>query len=230
MEFIVKVKPITANARRGRWATNPQKVKQFNEWLKTQVDAGILEQSHEPWTVKYTKRAYNKGYSRTYNEVRRKTVNDPKKRAAGLEELMRRQQDVGGGKLQILASRAYEDLKGVTSQMSSQISRELVNGVLNGDGPEAIAQAIAKRVDMGLSRARMIARTEIAHAHAESQLDALEDMGLEDVGIMVEWINGVNPCPRCAKMLGKVMKIKTARGKIPVHPNCMCAFVPVETD
>jgi hypothetical protein len=213
-------------ARRGKWATNKHKIELFNQWLDQQIGDGILQRGqYEPWTVKYTNRAYTKGYARTYGEVRK-----TRSTKQGQAEFMRRIEEVNTGKLEILASRAYEDLKGVTASMASAISRELVSGVLNGDSPETIAIALASKVDIGLTRARTLARTEIAHAHAESQLDAMEDLGLSEVGVMVEWVNGINPCPKCARQAGKVMTIRQARGKIPVHPHCYCAFVPISQD
>jgi SPP1 gp7 family putative phage head morphogenesis protein len=34
-------------------------------------------------------------------------------------------------------------------------------------------------------------------------------------------------CPMCQGLNGKVYTIKEARGLIPVHPQCRCAWVPV---
>lgn len=75
--------------------------------------------------------------------------------------------------------------------------------------------------------------------HAEGQLDAFESLNIEEVGIAVEWsVSGVgvtgrgnlSPCERCAPMKGVVLKIKEARGMIPLHPNCMCSWVPINLE
>jgi SPP1 gp7 family putative phage head morphogenesis protein len=89
-------------------------------------------------------------------------------------------------------------------------------------GPDSPLQKI------GINRARMIARTEIIRAHAEGQLDALEKLGVDKVGVMVEWSTAGDDrvCSLCMSLEGVVLKIKEARGLIPRHISCRCAFSP----
>jgi len=65
-------------------------------------------------------------------------------------------------------------------------------------------------------------------AHAEGQLDALEQMGVEKVGVMVEFSSTPDGrrCARCAALEGIVLKVKEAHGLIPVHPQCRCSYIP----
>lgn len=74
-----------------------------------------------------------------------------------------------------------------------------------------------------------------SRAYAEGQLEALEQLGVAEVGVEVEWlVSGLgstkagypSPCPQCAPMAGKVFKIAEARGLIPLHPRCKCAWAP----
>lgn len=65
-------------------------------------------------------------------------------------------------------------------------------------------------------------------AHAEGQLLALEEMGVEEVGVAIEWSTAGDDrvCPLCSEMEGVVLKLEEAHGKIPLHPQCRCAWLP----
>ena len=65
-------------------------------------------------------------------------------------------------------------------------------------------------------------------AHAEGQLAAMEEMGVEAVGVMVEWDTAHDDrvCEKCADLQGVVLTLEEARGMIPRHPNCRCSYVP----
>lgn len=65
-----------------------------------------------------------------------------------------------------------------------------------------------------------------SRAHSEGQLDAVEGMGMDSVGVEMEWLTSGEPCSACAAMAGNVYSVKDARGKIPAHPGCLCCWVP----
>lgn len=91
-------------------------------------------------------------------------------------------------KVKILVGRDFTELKGVTEAMSQEITRQLVDGLARGENPHTIARKMHEAVDgLGQRRATSIARTEIMRAHAEGQLDAMENLGVEKVGVAVEW-------------------------------------------
>ena len=91
-----------------------------------------------------------------------------------------------------------------------------------------MAREMSKRLSIARGRAEVIARTEIIRAHAEGQLDALERMGVERIGVAVEWstADDTRVCPLCSAMDGVVIKVKESHGLIPRHPQCRCAFIP----
>lgn len=66
-------------------------------------------------------------------------------------------------------------------------------------------------------------------AQAEGQLNALEKLGIDKVGVRVEFKTAGDGkvCPECNKLSGRVFKVKDSHGIIPVHPNCRCGWVPV---
>jgi len=95
-------------------------------------------------------------------------------------------------------------------------------------GPREIAGLVSSRVAaIGKERAKALARTEIIRAHSEGQLDSLEQLGVEQVGVAVELAtSGYNVCEKCKKLNKVVLTLAEARGVIPVHPNCKCSWIP----
>lgn len=130
--------------------------------------------------------------------------------------------------LELLSTRAYDQFEGVDAEMARKMSRILSDGFLRGENPREIARALRKEVGFTKERALRIARTEIIHAQAEGQLDALEMLGHDHVGVLVEYSTAHNDgvCPQCAALDGLVMTIADARGLYPIHPNCRCTPVP----
>ena len=223
---------------RWKFNTNPEKLQAFQNWLTVKIDKTILIEN-EPgvssanvgFWEKYTQQAFDKGGARSFDDVR-KTSTDISDFYQGtkqqfLESAFSRPAPIE--RVKLLASRVYTDLKGVTEHMETQMSRVLTDGLINGDGPRKIAKELNKTVDtIGKKRAIVIARTEIIRAHAEGQLEALQAMGVEDVGVQVEFSTaGDNRvCKRCQGLSGNIYKIKKASGIIPVHPQCRCAWLP----
>ncbi len=228
-----KPKRIIANTR-WKFENDKTKIAKFRKWLKERVDAGILEVGsgfiEQPWTDRYIESAYKKGVIRSYLETHQGEL---KKDISFLEgsraQFLTDAFDHGEltSKLELVATRAFDQLQDITSQMSQQISRELVDGLSRGDGPRSIARRInATAGTITKRRALTLARTETVYAHAEGQLDSFVLLGVEDVGILAEWLTAGDDrvCPQCAALSGIVIKVKKARGLIPRHPNCRCAF------
>jgi len=146
---------------------------------------------------------------------------DVKNIAIGKHNALRR--NVG-----LIYTRTFSDLNGITQAMDQQISRILAQGIGEGRGPMDIARELNERVDkIGISRARMLARTEIVSAHAEASINAYEEAGLEGVDVEAEILNGSDPCPECQDLAANgPYTISEARSLIPAHPNCVCSLNP----
>jgi SPP1 gp7 family putative phage head morphogenesis protein len=131
----------------------------------------------------------------------------------------------------LLYTRAFTELEGVTAAMDQQMSRILAEGLSQGFGTKKIARNLRNNVTkLTNTRAKAIARTEIVRAHAEGQLDAYVRLGETEVGVMAEWITAGDErvCPECNAMEGVVLTIDEARGTIPRHVNCRCAWIPAD--
>lgn len=217
---------------RWQFKTDDQKLTAFQEWLKGEVDKGILSvdsNTGEPWTNLYVHSAHRQGLVRSYLEANPKKYGKTLGFYEGTKDQFLRTafaQPEMVSKLKILGTRTFEELKGITQKMGASMNRVLSDSLARGDSPRDAAKKLTQEVGLSRKRARVVARTEIIHAHSEGQLDGLEELGIEDVGVMVEWVTALGACPLCSALSGVVLKVKEARGLIPRHPNCKCAFVP----
>ena len=230
------------NAAKGRFrfASTSEKIQGFLGWLKKQIIFRIMgntvDQIENGWWRQYTEAGVRQGAGRAFDDFQKRSSG---KNALPMTEFYEGSRNdflrdsftkpVQVERVKVLAARTYTDLKGVTEAMSTGISRTLTDGLVRGDGPREIAQALNEDVDsIGIPRAELIARTEIIRAHAEGQLDALEAMGVEEVGVMVEWSTAGDErvCEKCSDLEGVVLTIQEAHNKIPRHPNCRCSFIP----
>lgn len=234
---------------RWKYLTSEAKLEAFKNWLQIQIANEILGKSGtvldiDPlnpsilpfdtsnWLETYIRESYRKGSARSFDDVKKPwTYADQNFYAGSKQQFLQSSfgNPVSVERVRLLASRAYNDLVGITDAMSQQMSRELVDGMIQGISPRDIAYRMTKRVDdIGIRRATTLARTEIVRAHAEGQLDTLERLGVERLRVAVEWSTAQDHrvCPLCRPLHGIVITLKEARGMIPRHPNCRCAFLP----
>jgi len=217
-----------------QFKTKDEKLKSFNRWFADLVNQGILEvdRTTRPWLAKYVESAYKKGAIRSYLEAHKKELGRTADFYAGTREQFLRsafETPERMSKLKLLGTRAFEELKGISAEMSRQMSRVLADGMAHGKGPYEIARTMSNTITgIERKRAKVLARTEIIHAHAEGQLDGYEEMGVEEVSVDVEWSTAGDDlvCELCDEMEGEVFTIDEARGLIPKHPNCRCAWKP----
>ena len=220
-----------------RFMTNPQKIAAYRIWLQQQIDAEILTVdtvTGQPWNATYIESAYRKGATKAYADVNALgALDEPEVFQGGRAEFLRTafNSPEALSKIELVSTRAFEDLRGVTATMSQQMSRTLATGMMQGRGPIAIARDMDRAIGaLSRNRAELIARTETIAAHAEGQLDSFERLGVEEVGVEAEWQTAGDDlvCPLCAPLEGVVMPVKEARGLIPRHPRCRCSWAPAE--
>lgn len=232
-----RVTPLAANEA-------PELAK-FREWLKTQFGRmGLTDK--ELWEL-YVTRGYEKGAARAFDQVKKpgaarreaaragRSVDAPPEEVAafyegGKQEFLRSSfgRPVAVQRVQKLVEGAYERFDDLAEDTVDRMTKTLADGLAAGASPREIAKELADESDLSLSRASTIARTEIVRAHAEGQLQAMADMGVEEVGVAVEFTTADDDrvCPDCEALQGVVLKIDEASGVLPVHPNCRCAWLP----
>lgn len=209
------------------------KVSGFMAWLHEQEVAQgltirqgtpLTQAAEQNWANTYVQTAYVRGLNQAGARLRKAGATvEPR----WIDAAFRR--PIHADRLGIAYTRTFTELQGITATMDQQISRVLAEGLAGGAGPADIARAINNRVDkIGVTRARMLARTEVINAHADATLNTYVEAGLEGVDVVAEWLTANDACPECVALEeGGPYSIERARGMIPVHPNCRCAWAPL---
>lgn len=228
-----------------QFTSDPDRVREFQEWLKQQFGRYLLGRTEEDLWRAYVIAGFKKGQARAFEDWLSRNPQEanellsatPDYIGGAKEQFLRDSfaQPVSVDKVKLLAGRTFDDLRNVTHDMSTRMTRTLADGLAQGKGPREIARDLNKAVDIGRERALLVATTELSRSHAEGQLVALQKLGVEELGVMVEWTTsglGVtkagypSPCNLCAPLQGIVVKIDEASGMIPRHPRCKCVWLP----
>jgi SPP1 gp7 family putative phage head morphogenesis protein len=216
------------------FSSSGDKVASFMQWLKESEQEGILgikrgvsmaSAAQASWQNTYIDSAYQKGIRDAYSYMGMT--------APGGSIVSAFNQPMHADRVGIIYTRAYNELTGVTDAMSQSISRVLAQGMADGRGARELASDLADRVDaIGITRARTLVRTEVISAHADGTLNSYEEAGVEGVEVLSEFSTAGDDqvCPDCEDLEGDEYTIDEARGVIPVHPNCRCAWLPVVQD
>jgi SPP1 gp7 family putative phage head morphogenesis protein len=225
---------LSVNAKSEFAFTSSEAKKQaFNEWLEAQMNAVVFKNGKEQtaWTATYIRKAYEKGLSRAYSEVPR---GRGKPRDVAFYSSAKKQfvrsillHPEKAAKARILASRTFDELVGLNAAMKTKLNRILVDGFASRNSIKTIAKKMVLEIEsMSKHRATLIARTEIVRAQAEGQLDAYASLGLKNVSVVAEWVTAGDDkvCEECASYAGQTFTLDEARGLIPLHPNCRCAW------
>jgi SPP1 gp7 family putative phage head morphogenesis protein len=125
-----------------------------------------------------------------------------------------------------LKVRNLEVLKGITAETNKKIILSLTEGINAGEGMVPLAKRITEAVDtIGITRARMMARTETMYAVNQGALLRYTQAGVEKV----EWLSSTEDdrvCDECEALNGQIFDIDNVP-EIPVHVNCRCCTAPV---
>jgi len=233
-------KPLKLSQQQYAFPTNSQKIQAFQGWLVAQQQAGLLEVRNDgkPWSDTYIESTYKKGLARAFVDANKALYLEPSDIFTGTKEAFLRStffQAETADKVQMLATRSFEQLKGIGQATSQNLNRIFSEGLVNGYGPEKIARNIDNSISsINRIRGRRIARTELIYAHAEGQLDAFTKLGIDEVTAEVEWLTAQDDkvCIECRSMSTDangnriIYKVKDSHGLIPLHPNCRCAWKP----
>ena len=234
-----------------------EKVEAFMEWLKKQVDAGIIQIGtanqlgqavEKSWMDLYILDSYKRGVLRARDELRKAGYPVPTiLESGGIAAIMSLPMHVD--RVGLLFSRVFSDLKGITDAMDMQISRILAQGIVDGDGPVLLARKLVATIngtgmgELGITdklgrfipasrRAEMLARTEILRAFNSAALVEFRNWGVEDVNVMAEWVTAGDDrvCPKCLPHESEIYTLDAAEGVLPFHPDCRCIWLPALYD
>lgn len=200
-------------------------INSFNIWLRQQIEIQLLE---DGWMIKYIERAYARGQEKAARSSKGLVPELPDVTLIvnARRPSRRRPSPSAFDKARVLARESLEGLRGISATMASRMSRVVARGVTEGKGVREISRLLYDQFNITKGRARVIARTEVIRGHAEGQLDTFERLGVEELEMEVEWSTAQDErvCPECEEMEGKTFTLDEARGMIPLHPNCRCAW------
>lgn len=232
-----------------------KKVEEFMIWLNGQVDKGILQIGtlaqagtgvEDAWTNLYIQDSYKRGLQRARYEMKNAGLTVPTMDATGgIAASMSTPFHID--RVGLVYSRTFQELKGITAAMDSQISRVLAQGIADGDGTKLLARKLLATVsgpvgDLGITdslgrfipaqrRAQTLARTEVIRAHHVAMMTEYENWAVDGLIVHAEWVTaGFDVCPICAALEGRVFTLAEIKGMIPAHPNCRCIAVPVPAE
>jgi len=230
-----------------------EKVSAFMDWLGKQEQQGILEigtmkQIGTPietaWTNKYIKDSYQRGVQRARMEMKKADYKIPSMaESGGITASMSTPFHMD--RVGVLYSRTFNELKGITSQMDTQISRVLSQGIADGKHPTQLAKLLTRTIsgpvgDLSIKdtlgrfipaerRAQTLARTEIIRAHHQATIQEYKNWAVEGVKVRAEWSTaGFRVCPDCQNLEGQVFELDVMMNMIPLHPNCRCIALPTK--
>ena len=251
----------TAGQQAFAFQTSAQKVESFMRWFRLEVEKGVLETKtfeqvgvgvESAWTNIYVTDTYKKGVIRSRYEMKKAGFGTPGiVETGGIEMSMMAPMHLD--RMGLLYSRVYNELRGITAAMDTQISRILSQGIADGDNPITLARKLVAAIDgtgmgkLGLTdtlgrfipamrRAEILARTEVIRAHHQGMIQEYRNWGVEGVTVQAEWITaGDNRvCAQCDAMVGNgdlpggYYSLDAISPLIPVHPQCRCMALPIK--
>ncbi len=225
----------TTTNKKWKYLSQADAVDEFDKWVKDKIKQTILSPAQANKWTNFIQKGFNKGAARAFDNTSkaRKQVAKDSLRGVGFTEGRREQfirqtlsKPTTINKLKLLQQRALSDVKGMADDLLTKAKRTLTDGLVKGLNPTDIALSLSKVLRISEARAKSIAFTELVRAHADGQLEAMEQLGVKEVGVAVEWSTTATPCKLCQPLQGIILTIEEAKGMIPRHVRCMCAFTP----
>lgn len=223
---------LTTNRGRFEFVRSEDKIRAFMTWLRDLQNREILTVTtgtsvtaagNQAWSNKYIETSYQKGIADAGKKLRGAGVQVGE---SWLTSAFNR--PVHADRLGLIFTRVYSELEGITADMDRRIARTLAQGIGDGLGARDLARELSQQVNVGITRARVLARTEVIASHADATLNSYEEAGVVGVQVESEFSTAGDDkvCKECERLEGRIYTLEEARGVIPVHPNCRCAWLP----
>lgn len=213
----------------------------FDNFIDLQFNVILL---HGNWYKKYIRDAYTKG-------ARRGILSSKKEElfwldSASIEglEIAYLRQVSDAFSLNLLEKKTLSDLTTITKAIKGRMLSDLAIALVREATPKEIYAEMRETIQkIGIARSGIVARTEVVRAQSYGLLDALKSFGIEEVKVQAEKVKKITSninmefitstdrkvCPLCQPFDGQVMSIQQAYGLIPLHPNCRCSFIGVNS-
>jgi SPP1 gp7 family putative phage head morphogenesis protein len=244
----------TPGAEAFNFARSADKLEAFMAWLQEQVNKGILSVGtfqqigsavNNAWTNLYLFDSYKRGVIRARLELKKRGYDvKPVEEVGGIDVVLGTPFHID--RLGLIYTRVFNELKGITSEMDSIISRILAQGLADGDSPALLAKKLVAAINgtgvgdlairdtlgrriPALQRAVILARTEIIRAHHLATIQEYRNWGVLGIVVKGEWKTAGDDrvCEKCSAMEGKIFTLDEIEPLIPLHPQCRCIALPV---
>lgn len=116
-------------------------------------------------------------------------------------------------------------------ELLNQLRETLTTGLIRGESVQDMSKRLAERMNVSRSNALRLIRTESSHIHNTAELDAYKACGFEEYEYMASF--GERTCDVCGGLDGRRFKLGDKQFGVnfpPLHPNCRCTTVAVDTD
>lgn len=137
-------------------------------------------------------------------------------------------------RVDVLEEMTFENIKGMNEDLANKLRQELQRGMLNFESVSKLKKRVKKVMDIGIERARMIARTEFNRASNMGHIDGARQSNLK---LMKRWDAHLDnrTSAICNALDGKTIPLDKKfkyEGKEwdspPSHPNCRSVLIFVE--
>jgi SPP1 gp7 family putative phage head morphogenesis protein len=213
--------------RQYEFLRDSSKIAEFNRFLQLEIDReilGIADGTIEPknyWLNVHVGQGYERGAKKTRLIAERGI-----KSLVGIPDYSPLLNPAHIERAEFIYTRVFNDMKNVTDTMRGQMSRVLADGMLQGLNPKDVARNMLDRVDkIGMTRARLIARTEIVESHNQASIKEAELLEKETgVPIKMQWITSLDGRERETHRQRHLL-IYTADDALRLigEPNCRCS-------
>ena len=227
---------ISANAQaatreRFIYLRDAAKVDEFGKWVREQVNTDVFDgnvaASSAPstfWQRTVARTAYGRGATKAQQHVLRFYADTPTAAILG--------RTIYGSaahveRAELIYTRIFEQLRGVTAQMEAQMRGVLSDGIIKGLSTRQIARNLNDRIDkIGIARAKLISRTEIVNAHNYASISAAKDLerSIEGAEVKLKWVTALDGRERPSHRArnGKIYTQAEA-SRLIGEPNCRCS-------
>lgn len=122
----------------------------------------------------------------------------------------------------------YERAKESKRRVAFTVKQEIKAGVLRGDSVNDISRIVSKKLDITLSNAKKLTRTEICHIQTKANIDSFKSVGCTKYEYCAYLDSRTSDI--CRSLDGKIFDIKDYMSGVnapPMHQNCRSCILPV---
>lgn len=110
------------------------------------------------------------------------------------------------------------------AHLKETLNEGLIHTVVTGRKTSDLKKDLQERFSVSYHRADTLVRTELAHVQTQAAQQRYKDYGITEYEFYAD--PDERTCEVCGKLHGKKFPISSVP-KVPQHPNCRCAILPV---